>query len=201
MYQNLENAATDIIHKTLEQNPAVHFSIGAGWGFHRRSAELARYLVRYGKRRDGLHVNADQTGVVLFYTSKLRVKGFLDIVDEVRLLFLAIGPIRAWRVWQRKRQIERHQRIFTSFIHCWYLGVNPAHRSMATAAALRDVLFQESDRLQLPVLAETTLVRNRDAYARMGFRVYAEVVVGGMKTFLLCREPSERSAQSFIKKI
>jgi hypothetical protein len=191
MIQNMESNATAIIQGTLKGNPAVHFSIGSGWGFRFRSGELARYLVRFGQRRIGLHVNEDQTGVVLFYPSTASEKRFADIINEVRLVLFAIGPFRAWRVWQRKRRIEIYQRAFAQYLHCWYLGVLPGHRNITRAAALRAVLFRESDRLQIPVLAETTMVRNRDAYARMGFRVYAEVAVGGMKTYLLCREPSK----------
>ncbi|MFM7814317.1 MAG: hypothetical protein ACKO66_07345 [Flavobacteriales bacterium] len=185
------NQAISLIQQTWRENPAVHFSIGRGWGFSFRSHELARFFVRFAERRNAMHFDSSGTGVIIFYPAHEHRRTWRDVADEFRLLLLAIGPFRAARVLRRKREIARHHAQFKTFLHCWYFGIAEQHRSLQRAAALRDKLFDSADRWQLPVLAETTIMRNRDVYARMGFEVYAQCTVGQVTTYLLCRYPSQ----------
>jgi hypothetical protein len=85
------------------------------------------------------------------------------------------------------------QRPFGDFVHCLYMGIPEEKSSLHLDAELRYQLFSYADRMQLPVLAETTIERNRRAYKRMGFEVYATVDIAGMRTFLMAKNAKVRN--------
>lgn len=178
-----------LIRQTLQGNPAVHFSIGEGFGFSFRSHELARYLVRYAERRNAVHIDSKGLGVIFFYLGHEEQRTWRDQADELRLLLLAIGPFRVWRVLRRKKRMDRFHAQFKRFVHCSYMAIPSSDRSLPLAWELRSMLFQYADELQLPVLAETTMIRHKNVYLRMGFEVYAQLEVASITTYLLCRYP------------
>lgn len=113
-----------------------------------------------------------------------------DLISECRLALLAVGPFRLIKVLARSIAISRIRKRQGEHLHCWYLGVQSGYRDYITAASLRDVLFQQAERLGIPVCAETTMEQNRRVYERMGFITYDEISTFGMKTYLMIYFPS-----------
>jgi len=185
-----QRLALRLMELSFDGNPAVHFSIGRGSGYERRKRELALFMYRFCALRDGVFFSKDEKAIILFYHSEKRVPFFSNLLIEARLVLRALGVKRAVLTFLRKQRIDRHRASIGPHLHCWYLGAEPDGRKYTAAAELRDLLFAESDRLGLPVLAETTMLKNKNVYERMGFAVYASVEFSGMKTYLLKREPN-----------
>lgn len=146
-------------------------------------------MYRFCALREGVYFSDDEKAIMLFYHSEFKAPFWKNFWIEFRLVVKALGPRRAVLTFLRKQKIDRHRKAVGPHLHCWYLGATPEGRNYTSAAQLRDLLYAESDRLGLPVLAETTMVQNKSVYERMGFAVYASVEFSGMKTYLLKREP------------
>jgi len=181
--------AITIMTGTFDDNPAVWFSIGRGGNVDRRKRELAAFLYDYCHQRNGVYFSADRAGLLLAYSSDVRVPWWHTLQLEARLAVCAIGPFRFWRVLRRATRVKSLQRARGKHLHCWYIGVMTEYRTQATARELQHTLFAISDFTRLPVLAETTIPRNRNAFVFIGFQSYAEVIIGKMTTWLLERPP------------
>lgn len=182
--------ATRIMKNSFDGNDAVHYSIGKiGAGYLFRKEALARFMFDFCERRGGVYLSKNNKGVICFYLNTIPVCWIDNLWDEICLGILAIGPFRAFRVLQRSNLVSKAQAKIGEHIHCWYLGVEPDARTMTTAIELKNLLYKASLKTGLPVLAETTMIQNRDVYVRMGFRVYEEIKLKGLITYCLILEP------------
>jgi hypothetical protein len=173
---------------TFEHNPAVWFSIGKGGNSERKARALAEFLVNFAADRNGLFLSSDRNGVMVAYRSDVSAPALRTLRHEIKLLFGAVGLIRVFRVLRRSQRVHRMQRRFSPFIHCWYIGVVEEGRHGNAARELQHSLFDLSREMNLPVLAETTILRNKKAYEFIGFETYSEVQSGDMTTWLLVRK-------------
>jgi hypothetical protein len=179
-----------LLVSSFDGNPAVHYSIGSGWGYDFRKKQLAAFMHDYCKARNGVHLSSNGLGIMLYYHSDVSIPFLQELYLELKLVSLALGPLRAWRVWKRQQKVRLLHKAEQPFIHCWYLGAVSEGRQFDAARELRNKLYQESDATQRSVLAETTMLQNKNVYERMGFFTYASVHVCDMETFLLKRLPA-----------
>jgi hypothetical protein len=68
------------------------------------------------------------------------------------------------------------------------LGVLPESRGTQAIFELRDILFQKSKELQLPVMVETVIIKNKKVYERIGFKTYSQIEIDGMITYCMIRD-------------
>ncbi|MFN6380150.1 MAG: hypothetical protein ACK4WD_12800 [Flavobacteriales bacterium] len=183
--------AIQLMEASFDGNPAVHFSIGGGNNYLQKRKALAEFLTDYSILREGLFISENRKAVICYYRSDQRIPLIKEINIELKLLFKAVGILRLPKVLWRSFLIKKHQKTIGPHLHCWYLGAAPEGRDFSAANELKEMLYKVSDRLQLPVLAETTMTQNNRVYERMGFKTYATVVVSGMKTFCMIREPNK----------
>jgi len=174
---------------TFEHNPAVWFSIGNKGNRERKARALAEFLISYSIDRKGLFLSSDRNGVMVAYRSDTSVSAWRSFFHEIRLVLFAVGLVRMPRVLMRSQRIHQKQKQFAPFIHCWYIGVMEEGRHGNAARELQHRLFDLSRELNLPVLAETTIDRNKKAYEFIGFKAYGSVYSGHMVTWLLVRNP------------
>lgn len=177
--------AIHIISESFDGNPAIVFSVGRGWGYRFRKWHLASFVYDFCKRRDGVHISSNGKGIICYYHSDSQVSFFTNLWDELCVGLLAIGPWRVWRVLERSRKVKEAQTVFGPHLHCWYFGVLDGYRDFSASAELKNKLYADSQRFNVPVLAETTILQNKRVYERMGFEWYGSVNVAGMETFLL----------------
>ena len=183
--------AIQLMEASFDGNPAVYFSIGEGKNYLKKRKALAEFLTDSSILRKGLFISSNKKGVICFYSSEEHIPFFQEIILEIKLLFKAVGIWRLPRVIWRSFLVKKQQRKIGAHLHCWYLGASTEGRDFTTANELKDILYKASDRLKLPVLAETTMTQNNRVYERMGFSTYATVVVSGMTTFCMIREPKK----------
>lgn len=174
-----------IIQRTFEGNPAVDFTIGTGWPLRFKKKRLAAFMFDYCHRRNGVYLSENGKGIICFYRHSTPVFPLYTFFDELCVGALAIGPFRLKKVVERSREVKRHHKKHSDFIHCWYLGVLKEYRDMSTALELKKLLIAQSNRSGLPVLAETTILQNKRVYERIGFKTYATIEIKGVTTYML----------------
>ena len=175
-----------MVKRILEQIPSAEFTVGAGWGACRRRRVLAHYLIDEAAQNNGVYMDQAEQGIILFYPSVNKK----PVCWKVRLMmiFIAIGPFRLTRVLRRKSKVEAMRSQYPPHIYCSFLGVLPEARGTQAILELRDILFQKSREMQLPVMVETVIPKNKRIYERIGFKTYAEVEIEGLVTYCLIRE-------------
>lgn len=177
--------AISIIQNTFSGNPAVDFTIGTKGLFQFRKKRLASFMFDFCNRRNGVFLSTNEKGVICFYQHHTKVLPLITLWDELCVGFFAIGPFRLWRVLQRSKEVKKRHQKFSDFIHCWYLGVETPHRDMMTALELKNLLFEASEKSQLPILAETTILKNKRVYERIGFKTYDTIDLNGVRTYCM----------------
>lgn len=177
--------AVHIISESFDGNPAIVFSVGKGWGYRFRKWHLAAFVYDFCQRREGVHISTNGKGIICYYHSEKKVPFLINLWDEICVGLLAIGPWRAKRVLLRSKMVKEAQAPFGAHLHCWYFGVLDGFRDFSASAELKNKLYADSQRFQVPVLAETTILQNKRVYERMGFSCYGSVKIAGMETFLL----------------
>ena len=180
--------ALEILKETLVDNRSVLFSIGSKGFFRFKVWLVAHFLYSEASRNKGVFIDSNHEGIICFFEAKK--KRSASFIIELGLIIFGIGPQRILRVWRRKKEVQRFHLQYENYIHCSYLAVRKSARGHGAIFELRDALFQFQQEKQLPILIETTIEKNKRVYERIGFRVYEERVVSGLKTYCMVREHS-----------
>ena len=73
---------------------------------------------------------------------------------------------------RREKYIASLRPDYEDYIYVWVLGSVPNNKSLKGLADIRDHLFGMSEKLQLPILIETTVEKVRKLYHYVGFTEY-----------------------------
>jgi len=84
----------------------------------------------------------------------------------------AIRPSQLMPTLKREKHIKSLRLDYEDFIYVWILGSDPNKTSIRGLADIRNHLFGLSEKLQLPILIETTVEKVRKLYHYVGFEEY-----------------------------
>lgn len=174
-----------MVKRILEQIPSSEFTVGSGWGSCRRRRILAHYLIDEAHQNNGVFLDSSKQGIILFYPSINKKEVSWKV--KLMMIFFAVGPFRLRRVMQRKAQVEKMRSNYPPHIYCSFLGVLPEARGTNAIFELRDILFRKSEELNLPIMVETVIPKNKKIYERIGFTTYSQIEIDGLITFCLIR--------------
>ena len=162
-----------ILTAAFEQNPRFQTVIRK-----KNPARSVRHMTEYAykliDRLGGIYLSEDKTTVLFYYTKKKYNLTIMDILRYVRMLIKAIRPSQYVPAIKREQYIKKLRRDHDDYIYVWVLGSVPNNRSLRGLADIREHLFGLSDRLNLPILIETTVNRVRKLYYYVGFEEYHE---------------------------
>ncbi|MEJ0029955.1 MAG: hypothetical protein WDO15_06130 [Bacteroidota bacterium] len=135
-----------------------------------RMAALCRFCLDVSIEKKGAYISDDRRGVLLVFsnTAKLGIRSFL--VNYFRLGNECIGWSRALSIINRERAIQ-NRRPGNNHLYCWMIATHGI-KDISTFTEMRHFLFELSNRLRIPVIAETTSKRALQLYQRYGFGVY-----------------------------
>jgi hypothetical protein len=176
--------AIRILYSTYENNPAVEFTVGKDAPLSRRK-KLASWVVSYAMRRQGLWISKNGHGAMVLYPFLNQVPFWTKLLEKCWVFFHVIPFAQLPMVLRRSNQIAFYHKQQVPFLHCWYIGVEEGYKDGLAARELFSALREEAKRHKLPVLAETTIEKNKRVYERIGFKLYATIETSGMKTYLL----------------
>lgn len=181
----------DIIAESFEGNPSVNWVIKNDKKRLKRIKVLAKYAFSTVQRRGGVYLSSDEQGVILFYKENDYKEGFADYIDQAKLAFGAVGLNRVGSILYRESYKKKIRPRNGEFIYCWFYGVKNDAKGKGAAVELKNYIFSEADRLQLPIYLETSMQKNLIAYKRYGFETFHEwnVEKQNITLWFMKREP------------
>lgn len=164
------NDSVRIIANTFNANPSVNIVIGEGGNRRKKISRLADYAFVKALNRNGAYLSDNKKGTALCFKSSASAFSIKEIYLELRFAF-SIPLKKVVQTLKRESYIKKH-RINDEHLYFWFLGVEKGGGE--AGFELKDHLFGLSEREQLPIILETSVMRNRVVYERYGFRVYHE---------------------------
>jgi len=137
----------------------------------RLMAEYAYYLIR---KFDGIYLSKDKSTVLFYYTKKEYHRTFVDYLKYGQMFMKAIRPSQLLPTLKREKYIAGLRPDYDDFIYVWILASDQSKTSIRGLADINEHLYEVSERLQLPILIETTIAKLLRLYKYVGFEPYHE---------------------------
>ena len=162
--------AVDIIYETFDANPSVNIVIGGGGNRKKKISRLAAYAFIKSLNRKGAFFSTNKKGVALCFRSDEGGGNLSEFTHELRFA-ISIPLIKLFQTLKRERYIKKH-RYKDSHLYFWFFGVQKGGGQ--AGFELKNYLFELAQSIELPILLETSVERNKEIYERYGFKVYHE---------------------------
>lgn len=159
--------AVAILSQAFESNPSALWVIKKDRKIRQRLKALIEYAMNIGRLNNGLFLSEDRTAVAICF----REPSLISYGEQIKLIWKAIGIERVPFVLQRERYLKKH-RFNGPHLNFWFLGVSPITKSRTGVYDIKRGIFELSKKLQLPILLETSVERNKTVYEYFGFKVY-----------------------------
>lgn len=182
------NIALDITENAFITNPSMLWFIKKDNKQRERMRELCRYCINMAREYNGAFLSSDLNGIVLYYLSDAKISHYAFLKHLIYLLNKATGWGKFFQLLKRQKEITK---LRGNKKHIYVLLLASNHKNgNNTIIEMRDAVYAESERLQLPLFAETACKINKRTYERYGFKTYSEYTLSGTDTklWLLRRE-------------
>jgi hypothetical protein len=187
-----------ILTTAFEQNPRFQAVIKKN-NPTRSVRHMTEYAYHLIDRLDGIYLSEDKTTVLFYYTKSQYNRNLRDYLRYARMFLQAIRLSQYIPAIKREKHVAHLRRDYSDYIYVWVLGSVPNNKSLRGLADIRDHLFGLSEKLQLPILIETTVERVRKLYHYVGFEEYHvwEEEGSGITVWFLERKvhPPKRSVE------
>jgi hypothetical protein len=135
----------------------------------RLMAEYAYYLIN---KFDGIYLSKDKSTVLFYYTKKEYHRTLIDYLKYGQMFLKAIRPSQLIPTLKREKYIASLRPDYDDFIYVWILASDQSKTSIRGLADINEHLYELSERLQLPILIETTIEKLLRLYKYVGFEPY-----------------------------
>lgn len=160
-----------IVSNAFEQNPRARAMMKRG-NPSRSVRLMTEYAYQLVEKFDGIYLSEDKSTVLFYYLKSQYRRTLVDYLRYGKMFMQAIRPSQLLPTLRREKHIKNLRPAYQDYIYVWVLGSVPNTRSLQGLADIRDHLFGLSERLQLPILIETTVEKVLKLYLYVGFKVY-----------------------------
>ena len=171
MNQTDRDIIISIVSSAFEQNPRAVAMMKK-----KNPARSVRLMTEYAyqlvEKFDGIYLSEDKTTVLFYYLKSQYKRGFIDYLRYGKMFMQAIRPSQLIPTFKREKYIKSLRPDYEDYIYVWVLGSDPNITSVRGLVDIRDHLFGLSEKLQLPILIETTVEKVRKLYHYVGFEEY-----------------------------
>jgi hypothetical protein len=171
MNSNDREIIISIVSGAFEQNPRAMAMIKK-----KNPARSVRLMTEYAyqlvEKFNGIYLSEDKTTVLFYYRKSQYNRTLIDYLRYGRMFMQAIRFSQLFATLKRERYIASQRPGYKDYIYVWVLGSVPNNKSLNGLADIRDHLFGLSEKLQLPILIETTVDKVRKLYHYVGFEEY-----------------------------
>ena len=133
---------------------------------------MTEYAYKLVQRFDGIYLSEDKSTVLFYYLKSQYKRSFVDYLRYGKMFLQAIRPSQLFPTLKREKYIASLRPDYEDYVYVWVLGSDPDKTSIRGLADIRDHLFGLSERLQLPILIETTIEKLLRFYKYGGFEIY-----------------------------
>jgi hypothetical protein len=162
-----------IVTQAFAENPRIHAMIKKG-----KTEERIRYMANYAynliRKFNGVYLSEDKTTVLFLYKKSDYKLSFGDYIKYIIMFLKHIRTSQLIPTQKREKYIESLRPKIPDYIYVWILGSVPNNKSLKGLADIRDHLFGMSERLNMPILIETTVDKVIKLYRYVGFEIYHE---------------------------
>ena len=160
-----------IVTNAFEQNPRAQ-AIMKQKNPTRSVRHMTEYAYSLVGRMDGIYLSEDKTTVLFYYLKSQYNRTLVDYLRYGSMFMKAIKPSQLFPTLRREKYIASLRPDYEDYIYVWVLGSIPNNKSLKGLADVRDHLFGLSEKLQLPILIETTVEKVLKLYRYVGFEEY-----------------------------
>ncbi len=160
-----------VVTNAFEQNPRAQ-AIMKQKNPTRSVRLMTEYAYNMVERMDGIYLSEDKTTVLFYYLKSQYNRTLVDYLRYGSMFMKAIKPSQLFPTMKRENYIASLRPPYEDYIYVWVLASDPNTTSIRGLADIRDHLFGLSDKLQLPILIETTVEKVLKLYRYVGFEEY-----------------------------
>lgn len=171
MNQTDRDIVISIVTRAFEQNPRA-VAMMKKQNPTRSVRIMTQYAYNLVDRFDGIYLSEDKTTVLFYYKKSQYKRKLIDYLRYLKMFIQAIRPSQFFPTMKREKYIASLRPDYKDYIYVWVLGSVPNNKSLRGLADIRDHLFGLSEKLQLPILIETTVEKVRKLYHYVGFEEY-----------------------------
>lgn len=163
---------SDIITDAFKNNPSVIAVIKNDNKKNERIRALAEYAFDTAFSRKGVFISSDRTGVAICYRYNAKSETIADYFNQLKLVLKVIGITRVFKILKRDGYVKKQRPASGDFLLFWFFGVMEKGKGRGAALELKNIIFNEANKNQLPIYLETSVPQNKLVYERYGFTVY-----------------------------
>ena len=164
----------EIIAESFDSNPSVNRVIKNDYKRKERIKALADYSFKTSVMRDGAFLSSDEQGVALCYRYNLKKESLTDYWNQLQLVVKAIGLSRVLSIMKRDAFFKSKRPKDGNYLYFWFLGITNKGKGGIAIRELKEMIFVESLKQNLPIYLETSVPKNKRVYERYGFETYHE---------------------------
>ena len=173
--RNDKKRVVQILCESFENNPHFKYLIGERKRKKHKLKLLASYAYGFGMRRNGVFISDNEQGVTIILQSHQLKSGVFDYFCQLTLLFNVFDHRQLFSQIRLEQTIQAIRPRQGNFIYVWFLGVSNEGRGSHAAREMQKFIFQYADSQNLILLLETTELRNKIIYNRLGIREYFQL--------------------------
>ena len=160
-----------VVTNAFEQNPRAQ-AIMKQKNPTRSVRLMTEYAYNMVGKMDGIYLSEDKTTVLFYYLKSQYNRTLVDYLRYGSMFMKAIKPSQLFPTMKREKYIASLRPPYEDYIYVWVLASDPNTTSIRGLADIRDHLFGLSEKLQLPILIETTVEKVLKLYRYVGFEEY-----------------------------
>lgn len=160
-----------MLSEAFRQNPRAMAMMKKG-NPERSLRIMTEYAYTLVEKFDGIYLSKDKSTVLFYYLKSQYHRTLSDYLRYGKMFLQAIRVSQFFPTLKREKYIASLRPDYTDYVYVWVLGSDPENTSMRGLADIRDHLFGLSEKLQLPILIETTIEKLLRLYRYVGFEEY-----------------------------
>lgn len=186
---NTRSIAIKIASQAFLDNPSMNQFLNPRIAKEKAMHALCAHCVDLSMLKDGAYISDDMCCICLLFHSDSKV----DFWDLLRLNFQFVmrccGWAKVYRILKREKFMKT-MRMQGEYLYCQILA-NNKQAGNASVIEAKKFMFDMGDRLNLPIVAETCLSKNKVVYEHFGFKTYGNCLLPhcDVKMWFLKRAP------------
>lgn len=183
---NQKDVVIAVLKDAFQDNPSVQNIINGKRSEERQLELLLLYAYERAVRRGGVFISENEKSVALCFSSVKNVFSFREMLAELKF-GMAVSLIKSFKTLIRQKRLA-HYRVKEPHLFFWFFGAVKGNEK--ASYELMKEIFSNSAEMKLPIVAETSVEKNKRVYERFGFEVYHTFDDGeGPILWMMKREP------------
>lgn len=166
---DIETAA-GIIASTFKSNHGVCWLLKHGGKKPQELKKLAEYAFVKALRSQGAYIADSKDGIALCYQNSKSRFSFTELYYQLRFVLTSIRLSHLPKILKRESYRKKVRSQFKDYIYFWFLGVIPKEQNVGFE--LKNKVIEKARKLNLPICLETSSIRHKLIYERLGFETY-----------------------------